>query len=449
MLIFLLLRGGCVYAQERNSTEFSVNFHVSNMEIDPAYMSNAERIAELVSFLQRLDTDSTVNIVSITFCGAASPEGSYEFNKMLAKGRTEALEKLVRSKVSLPDSIVTYQDNYIPWEYLSSLVSTADIAHKDEILDILGQKEIIVRYYDDKRIDDRVLRLRAIDGGKTWRELHKRFFEPMRNACMIFVTYEQIGATDSLHTCRYIIRIPALLDLMHLALTDSLQTVSPGFAQTLLPDFTRTVLSGSTQLVSTDSIQYVEADSVPLDKIELWQRNLTVKTNLLGLCLAIANGGVEIDLCKQVSFHLPVYYSAWNYFTPTVKFRTFALYPEVRYWFNDKKLCNDGWFAGAHFGLAYYNVATNGAYRTQDHDGTCPALGGGLTVGYRMPISENNRWKLEFSLGAGVYGLHYDKFRNIPNGFWVTAEKRTYFGIDRAAVSLSYTFGMKRKGGAL
>ena len=103
---------------------------------------------------------------------------------------------------------------------------------------------------------------------------------------------------------------------------------------------------------------------------------------------------------------------------------------------------------GAHFGLAYYNIATNGEYRTQDHDGTSPALGGGLAVGYRMPISKNNRWKMEFSIGAGAYKLHYDKFRNYHNGLLVNTEKKTYIGIDQVSVSLSYTFDLKRKGGA-
>ncbi len=425
-LLFLLLRGGDARAQERSRAEHFVHFRVNRTQIEPEYMSNADRITELVSFLQRLQGDSTVSITNISFCGTASPEGSYEYNKMLAKGRREALEQWVRSRVALPDSIVTYQDDYIPWEYLSSLVAESDISHKEAILDILDKEEIIVRYYRDRRIDDRVLRLRALDGGKVWREMHKRFFKPLRNACVIFVTFEQTGVTDTVRT--YHCLIPPMPSL-------------PEFAQ---PSLLNTLPSDM-----SDTLQVVLPDSVALPSVTLWQRTVSVKSNLLGWGLAITNAAVEADLCPYLSFHLPVYYSAWNYFTPTVKFRTFALQPEVRYWFSTKRLCNDGWFAGAHFGLAYYNVATAGEYRTQDHDGTCPALGGGLAVGYRLPISKGNRWKLEVSLGAGIYGLHYDLFRNIPNGLLVSTEKKTYIGIDRAAISLSYTFGLKRKERAL
>ena len=115
--------------------------------------------------------------------------------------------------------------------------------------------------------------------------------------------------------------------------------------------------------------------------------------------------------------------------------------PEIRYWLSD----NDGWFVGAHFGMAYYNFALNGDYRIQDHNCSTPAFGGGLGVGYRMPISKSKRWKMEFSLGGGIYDLYYDKFRNEHNGLLVESIKKTFFGIDQVAVSFSYMFDFKKK----
>ena len=182
-------------------------------------------------------------------------------------------------------------------------------------------------------------------------------------------------------------------------------------------------------------------------KVGEWNRNLHIKTNTLGLGLAIANVAAEIDLAKHWSFSLPVYYSAWDYFKSTIKFRTFAVQPEFRYWLSDE---NDGFFAGAHFGLAYYNVAFDGDYRYQDHNCNTPAIGGGVSMGYRLPISKNNRWRVEFSLGAGAYTTHHDKFYNTPNtkgGLMIETIKKTYWGIDHAAVSFSYSFDLKKKGG--
>lgn len=144
---------------------------------------------------------------------------------------------------------------------------------------------------------------------------------------------------------------------------------------------------------------------------------------------------------------MPVYYSAWDYFKTTIKFRTFSVQPEFRYWLSEN---NDGCFAGAHFGLAYYNFAFDGDYRYQDHNRETPSIGGGLSIGYRLPISRNNRWWVEFSLGAGIYSRHYDKFHNTPNtkdGLMIESIKKTYWGIDQAAVSFSYSFDLKKKGG--
>ena len=86
--------------------------------------------------------------------------------------------------------------------------------------------------------------------------------------------------------------------------------------------------------------------------------------------MAIANVAAEVDLAKHWSFTLPVYYSTWDYFKSTIKFRTFAVQPEFRNWLSEE---NDGFFAGAHFGLAYYNFAFDGDYRYQDHNRETPA----------------------------------------------------------------------------
>ena len=181
---------------------------------------------------------------------------------------------------------------------------------------------------------------------------------------------------------------------------------------------------------------------------EYWIRQLHVKTNVLGLSLGIANAGIEVDLAKHFSFTLPVYYSAWDYFQTTIKFRTLAVQPEVRYWFSPD---NGGWFMGAHFGYGFYNLAFNGDYRYQDHDQKTPSMGGGISAGYRTHLSKNKRWKMEFTLGGGVYLVNYDKFHNTSDakkGLMVESSiEKTYWGIDQAAISISYAFNLTKKGG--
>ena len=171
-----------------------------------------------------------------------------------------------------------------------------------------------------------------------------------------------------------------------------------------------------------------------------------IKTNVAYLVATVANIGVEYSFGEHYSIDVPFIFSPYrvsrNY---TLKFM--AVQPEFRYWLSEN---NDGFFAGAHFGLASYNFSFDGDYRYQDHNRKTPSIGGGVSVGYRLPVSRNNRWWMEFSLGAGVYSRHYDKFHNTPitkDGLMIESIKKIYWGIDQAAVSFSYSFDLKKKGG--
>ena len=408
-LIFLLFCVVVTYAQDRR-TEILVDFRVNSTVIDSTYSDNAVRMQEIIDFLHNIRRDSTINIVEVSFCGAASPEGSDQLNRRLARGRLTALENLVRKEVDIPDSLITRNDSYIPWDYLKKQIEDSDIIRTDEVIAILNESSLLVDYhYPNLHIDSRVVKLQKLDNGKVWQQINKLFFGQMRNASVVFITYKR--------------ELPAVQEPIIVQ-----DTVVAEPSSEIMPD--------TTAIVET---------IVP--KIEEWNRKLYLKTNALFWGMGMTNVSAEIDLAKHWSFALPVTYSAWNYFTSTVKFRTLAVQPEFRYWFNEN---NQKFFIGAHFGYAQYNVAVDGNYRYQDHDGKSPALGGGISVGYRMPISKSDKWHIEFSLGAGVYSLHYDKFYNTPNtkdGLMIESVKKTYWGIDQAAVSFSYSFDLKKKGG--
>ncbi len=60
---------------------------------------------------------------------------------------------------------------------------------------------------------------------------------------------------------------------------------------------------------------------------------------------------------------------------------------------------------------------------------TVPAFGGGISTGYRPPIT-------------------HDHFCNRRNDLLVETKRRAWFGIDPAAASIVYTIDFKKKGGA-
>lgn len=187
-LILLLFGVGVAHSQEKR-TEICVDFRVNSMVIDSAYSDNAARMQEIKDFLQTIRQDSTINIIEVSICGAASPEGSYQFNRKLARGRLEALEKLIRKEVDIPDSLITRNDSNIPWDYLKSQIEDSELVLKDEVIAILEEEARLVDYHHpNTHIDNCIVKLRALDGGKVWQQLHQLFFERMRSACAVFVT---------------------------------------------------------------------------------------------------------------------------------------------------------------------------------------------------------------------------------------------------------------------
>lgn len=407
-LIVLLLVVIGAHSQETH-TEISVAFRVNSTVIEKDFSDNSARLTQIINFLRDVENDSTITMLEVSFCGSASPEGSHQLNQNLAHKRLEALENLVRSEVDIPEEIITRDDEHISWETLREFVVNSDIEQKQAIIDIIDQEARLIDYPGNRHIDHRVVQLQNLDDGKPWQQLNNLYFARMRNACVIFITYKQepkpAEKPAPVEVVEEVIEVEEVVDTVVAAVPDT--------------------------VVIDDS----------------WTRKLHLKTNTLGWALAISNIAAEIDLAEHWSFTLPVYFSALNYFTSTIKFRTFALQPELRYWLNEE---NEGWFGGAHFGMAYYNLALDGDIRYQDHDGKSPALGGGISIGYRKPITSDNRWHIEFTLGAGVYRLHYDKFYNTPNtsaGLMIETVKKTYWGLDNAAVTFTYSFDLNKKGG--
>lgn len=407
MMALIILASFPLSAQERSALkreEMHIRYRVAKANIDEEYMGNKAVLDRIVEWAEEIQKDSMVNIVSVEFCGAVSPEGSVPFNHWLSVARLTTLEKYVRSRVDIPEELITRSDHYIAWDELKDMVTDSDLPNKEEIMEILNSENTS----KGNDLDSRIGALKAMDGGKTWRIIFNRYFIHMRNAYMVIVTEK----SEKYYEEREKLRVA------------SLPSIESGLQ-----------LPKEPQRLSRPAI------SVPpiFDT-----RYMYVKTNAVGLGLLQANVGVEFDLGRYFSVSVPVYYSAVNYFKPTVKFRTLATQPELRVWPMTNK---DGLFIGAHMGLAYYNYAFDGDWRYQDHAGKTPAIGGGLSIGYRLPISKDERWKLEFGIGAGVYPLHYDVFHNLPNvkeGQLYDTRTKTYIGLDNVHVGISYRIPMKK-----
>lgn len=380
---------------------FSISYRVDSISVDTTYMNNAERLDSLRSFLREIKNDPYLSLDSVKFSGTASPEGYYEFNNWLSENRLEKLKRIMREEIEIPDSIIYGNDAYITWQRLRNAVDASNLQHKDTVLAILDLEPGLIDWYKIQstgkrmRTDHRMFKIRQLYGGNVYNDL-KPILDSLRYADVDLIARRPI-----------------------------LPTLAP--FDLYLPQYT---------IEST-----IEK---PIYEDLLWR--MYIKTNFVKWALGITNVAVEIDLARHWTYELAGFYSNWDYFKSTVKFRFAGFQTGVRYWFNPYE--NDGWFLGAHFGYSYYNLAFNGNHRYQDLYGKTPTKGGGIEAGWRKQFGYKKRWRLEFSIGAGVYPLDYSVFHNTPNykdGQWIERRKKTFIGIDQASVSIGYAIDIYKK----
>ena len=399
LLVILMLALQGAHSQE-SRTEMSVDFRVNSVVIDTLHFDNADRVRHIVDYLRTISADTTIDVLEISFCGAASPEGSYQLNRRLARGRLEALERLVRSQIEIPDSIITRDDSYISWDMLRQQVAASDLTDRDEVLRIIDSEHTLIDYPGGRHIDSRIPELQKLSGGKTWQTLLKKYFGRMRNAYAVFVTYKhQLPEPEPITEPE----------------PEPIVVPEPEPEPVVVPEPEPTLV-------------------IPV----LETRFIAAKTNLLVGAATVANLGFEIELGRKWSLDVPVYYSPYN-ITPTRKCRILATQPEVRFW---PAKAGSGHFIGLHGTVGFFNIAINDHGRYQDPDS--PAWGCGLGYGYALNFGANKNWGLEFNIGLGVVKYKYDVYYNRENGQKFDFGEGWWWGPTRAGITLTYKWWWPR-----
>lgn len=374
----------------------SVYFRINQYNIDPDYMGNATTLQHLSQVINMAGTQCIDSIVIRT---QSSPEGPLKYNLRLAEQRALSMRNYIATNhPDVSSKIVSFTDGE-SWNQLRESVK------KDSLLKQESIDKIIAIIDADVNIDTKKWRMQQLP---VYRYLISTWYPRIRNSvtCIIYHSERDwdAPAADVIKSLPKDIEIQALK------------------APSIITDF------GLPLLMPADA----------------WTRHIYLKTNLAAWGMAISNIACEVDLAPHWSLTLPINYSAWNFGRSTLKFRTFAILPEARYWLNRE---SEGLFFGVHAGFIYYNFAFNGNYRYQDHNGCSPAWGGGVNAGYRIALDALKRWHMEFALGGGVYDLHYDTFHNVDNGRFDNTYHDTYWGIDQVGITISYRFDLDKKGG--
>lgn len=410
-----------LFGQESRQ-EICIGFRVGNWDLEPAYGDNDTQLSEAVSLLEFIKNDSTLDLLEVSFCGLASPEGSFAFNRELAAKRLASLEHYIREKISLPDSIVTRCDCVIAWERLSVLVEQSDMVGKDEVLNILRNIPEFTYDAKGKLTDSRKKRLMDLQYGRPWNYMQKHFFSRIRNASAVFITVREkqpvVKTPDiaiGINKSEPVVQIPTPYRL-----PSGIQVLSfhPGHA-------TKPFYMG-------------------------------IKTNMLYDVLAVPNIGLEFYLGKNWSVAGNWMYGWWN---KNGKHRYWRIYGgdiAIRRWFGKK--ADEKPLTGHHLGL-YGSVFTydfewgGKGYIGGQPGGALwdePNYAAGVEYGYSLPVAR--RLNIDFTVGLGYWGGIYHEYNPADGHYvWQSTKRRHWFGPTKAEISLVWLLGRgnsnDRKGG--
>lgn len=362
--------------------------------VNPDFCDNEQRMKLFADSMQHIISDTTNRVHRVEIISSASPEGYVRKNERLALKRGEAARQFLLKYLHIEDSLFVFESRNDDWGTLAQMVTSEshNIPNRKEVLDIITS----TTYDGEEAIDPRNKMLTQYNQGRAWHYMNHHIFPELRIA-----------------------RINVIYTPLATPLTTELSRLSTG--ATLHTPY------------RVDAIALVMPERIDLG-------SLYVKTNVPALGLLMLNAAVEYSFPgDHISINLPIYYSAVDYFSETSNFRIFSIQPEFRYWIPRTGVNNTrGLFVGAHLGISYFNFAWDGEYRYQDHQGTSPAWGGGIGLGYALPLTLNNDWFIELSVGAGVYDIYYDRFYNVHNGKYVDTTRKVYWGLDQLTLSIAY-----------
>ncbi|MDE6118615.1 MAG: DUF3868 domain-containing protein [Muribaculaceae bacterium] len=117
-----------------------ITFVVNRTELKPDYMINRAELAKIINSIDFVRQDSDATITHVHIKGFASPEGPYDNNVRLAKGRTETLRRYVRDLYHFADTTITSSYEPEDWAGLSCYLRDSmdyKIDHRAEILEII------------------------------------------------------------------------------------------------------------------------------------------------------------------------------------------------------------------------------------------------------------------------------------------------------------------------
>lgn len=189
LLVVCMMTTFLAVAQKEGASDtvrFRLKYAINSPELDASFTDNASRMTNIREFLREVRDDKLVKITDVKFRGTASPDGTYEFNVWLSENRLRNFKQMVHSYINIPDSIIHANTTAIPWDEFRASVAASTMDYRDEILAIIDEEPSLVPFYNNRHIDARLLKLKALHGGKAWEALKSPILRDLRYGDAVF-----------------------------------------------------------------------------------------------------------------------------------------------------------------------------------------------------------------------------------------------------------------------
>ena len=352
--------------------------------------------------LKKLEGDilPTINskgleLLSIMIRGAASPEGPTEFNKRLGERRAAALVDFVSKRLTVPVS----QQNFkldIDFEDYNTLCVFLLRAHDPNYAYV---KELCDRYLPENRFDELKSALQKAEGGRLWKHLLVNYFPNLRAARIMLVFRRQQEPAPTVETPREPLVVEAPQQEPTIEVVETPQPEVTASAATVIDE--------------------ILAEKKPRREF------LSVKTNLLfdvaympgyNRWCPIPNVAIEYYPKKgHFTFGASIDFPWWQDYDAHKYFQVRNYQLEARYYLRSGSLAANPPGEGAAFRGFYFqgyvNTGLFGICFDADRGWEGEGLGGGLGLGYVLPLSKKGHWRLEFGLQVGYFRCKYDPYQ--------------------------------------
>ncbi len=342
-----------------------IRFKVNSSELQPSEPFISLYREKLVPWLKAHDME----LKQVFVKGAASPEGSYKNNLRLSRERTQRLIEFLSKELGQAVNNKPIDAKSITEDYglLVKMMQRAGDPRYEQV------NEIWQSCQGDEACCKR--RLMALDRGRVWLRLKKDYFPDLRQARVIlwFALKPERGTKI----------LPPVYN----------------FAQTAQPLY---------------DIPYILPEPSVETPVDYVRRHLiAARTNLLHDFLYVPQFGFAPGFNIQFEYYpLDGHYTYNAGFTFTNHrrwsknkfFQIRDLQLELRRYFK-----GDGTFIGPYLGIfAEGTVYGIGFSKTKGWEGE--GGGGGLSVGYTLPLNRKGNLRLELSASLGVFYTRYDPY---------------------------------------